>query len=45
MLAAVSDHGQAPEYHRTVHEAVDAARAVPAAGAASDNRPPRRSDG
>ena len=28
MLAAVSDHDQAPEYHRTVAEAVNAARAV-----------------
>ena len=45
MLAAVSDHDQAPEYHRTVRDAVRAARAAPAAAPASDNRPPRRSDG
>ena len=29
MIAAVADHGQAPEYHRTVAEAVTAARAGP----------------
>jgi sulfate permease, SulP family len=31
MLTAVSGHGQTPEYHRTVAEAVTAARAAPAA--------------
>ena len=31
MLAAVSGHGQTPEYHRTVAEAVSAARAEPSA--------------
>ncbi|MFY9927193.1 MAG: SulP family inorganic anion transporter [Streptosporangiaceae bacterium] len=39
MLAAVSDHEGPPEYHRTVNEAVSAARAGPAGAPASDNPP------
>ncbi len=45
MVAAVTGHGGAPEYHRTVQEAVNSARTGPAAASASDNHPPRRSDG
>jgi sulfate permease, SulP family len=36
MLAAVSDPGGTPEYHRTVHEAVTAAQAVLAGAPAND---------
>jgi len=45
MIAAVSGNDQTPEYHRTVHDAVHAAQAAPAGTPASDNRPPRSSDG
>ena len=45
MLAAVSDPGGTPEYHRTVHEAVTAAQAVLAGRLLMINRSPRRSDG
>jgi SulP family sulfate permease len=45
MLTAVGDHHAAPEYHRTVHEAVTAAMINPAGAPASDNDPPRRNDG
>jgi len=36
MLAAVADHGRAPEYHRTVNEAVTAAGTGPAAEPAGE---------
>jgi hypothetical protein len=39
MLAAVCDHDGIPEYHRTVRDAVTAARAAPAGAPASGNRP------
>jgi SulP family sulfate permease len=39
ILAAVAGNGGTPEYHRTVPEAVDAARATAAAPAVRDNRP------
>jgi hypothetical protein len=35
-LAAVAEHGQTPEYHRTVAEAVTAARTAPAAQPAEE---------
>ena len=41
MVAAVTGHGRAPEYHRTVQEAVNSARTGPAGASASDNRPPK----